>query len=102
MLNRLKDRHLTATATLFPSDEIITVDTTAGNVTLTLPGAAGCRGLMITVKRLSAGANTLTIAAAGTDLIDGASSTSLPTQYDAAILAAVLTASPNTYGWVLL
>ena len=102
MLSRLKDRHLTATATLFPSDEIVTVDTAAGNVTLTLPGAAGCRGLQLSVKRLSAGGNTLTVAAAGSDLIDGAGTALLPSQYDVVTLVAALTVSPNSYGWVLL
>ena len=57
------------------------VDTTAGNVTVTLPSALeSAPSTKFTVKRLSGGANTLTVTAqAGT--IDGAATHSIPTQY---------------------
>lgn len=95
------DRIVTASATLFPSDNVVLVDTTAGAVTLTLPDAANARGLVLTVKRVTGGGNACTVQGAGSDVIDG-STLSLPNQYDVATLAAVLTTSPNTYGWVVL
>lgn len=56
-------------------------DTTAGNVTVTLPDATGqTADIIYTVKRISAGANTLTVATDGGN-IDGAATFSIPTQY---------------------
>lgn len=56
------------------------VNTTAANVTVTLPDAADTVAIVYTVKRLTAGANTLTVGTiAGT--IDGAATHSIATQY---------------------
>ena len=56
-------------------------DTTSGNVTITLPNAAEVTADTIyTVKRISAGANTLTVATGGGN-IDGAATHSIGTQY---------------------
>lgn len=101
MSGRLRDRIVTASATLFPSDEVVLVDTSGGNVTLTLPDAANARGLLLMVKRMTAGANSLTLQGGGSDVIDG-STVSLASQYDTATICAALVASPNTYGWVVL
>lgn len=58
------------------------VDTTGGNVTITLPDAAEVTpDTPFTVKRTTAGANSLTVATGGGN-IDGAATKSMPTQYD--------------------
>ena len=57
-------------------------DTTSGNVTITLPNAAEVTpDTPFVVKRVSAGANSLTIATGGGN-IDGAATKSMATQYD--------------------
>ena len=57
------------------------IDTTGGNVTVTLPDATTVAAdTIFTVKRTTGGANTLTVATdAGT--IDGSATHSIPTQY---------------------
>jgi len=58
------------------------VDTTSGNVTITLPAATTVTAdTRFTVKRTTAGANTLTVSTDGGN-IDGAASKSMATQYD--------------------
>ena len=58
------------------------VDTTSGSVTITLPDATEVTpDTPFTVKRTTAGANTLTVATGGGN-IDGAATKSMPTQYD--------------------
>lgn len=71
----------TANYTLTPADNIITVDATAGNVTLTLPAASASVGQTYRIKRIDGSVNTITVARAGADTIDGATSTTLVTQY---------------------
>lgn len=57
------------------------VDTTGGNVTITLPDAREVTAdTIFTVKRTTAGANTLTVTA-GYGNIDGAASQTINTQY---------------------
>lgn len=72
-------RTVAVTSTLLETDRIILGDAGGGAVTLTLPVALGRRRRM-TVKRLNAGAN-VTVAAAGTDTIDGAASVVLTAQW---------------------
>lgn len=58
------------------------VDTTSGNVTVTLPDATTVTpDTRFTVKRTTAGVNTLTVDTGGGN-IDGAASKSMATQYD--------------------
>jgi limonene-1,2-epoxide hydrolase len=76
-------RALTANATLAITDEIVTIDATSGNVTLTLPAASTAIGLSFRIKRLDGSGNTVTIARAGSDTIDGATSATLTAQYQA-------------------
>lgn len=58
------------------------VDTTGGNVTITLPDATEVAAdTRFIVKRTTAGANSLTIATGGGN-IDGSATKSMPTQYD--------------------
>ena len=68
-----------ATASLSNASTTYLVDTTAGDVTVTLPSAASVTGYVVEVKKMTA-ANTVTVASA--DLIDGAGSVSWTDQYD--------------------
>ena len=57
------------------------VDTTSGDVTITLPAADEVTAdTIFTVKRTTGGSNTLTVTTGG-GTIDGAASHSIPTQY---------------------
>jgi len=56
------------------------VTTSGGSVTVTLPSSASLLGFELTVKKMSA-ANTMTLAASGTDTIDGGASVATTTQY---------------------
>ena len=59
------------------------IDTTGGNVTVTLPSATdSAPSLIHMVKRLTAGANTLTVTTDGGN-IDGAATQNIPAQYAA-------------------
>lgn len=71
-------RTITASTTALPSDLLLKGDSTAGVVTLTLPPPSKNRTLH--VKKIDASANVVTVASS--DLIDGAASVNLTTQYD--------------------
>jgi hypothetical protein len=58
------------------------VDATAAAVTITLPLAENQIARDYTIKKVDAGANTVTVQASGSDLIDGAASVTLSAQYD--------------------
>lgn len=77
-------RRLTADAVGASGDfrygDMLLVDATAGNVNLTLPRAAvGLPGL--TVKKLDATGNTVTLTCTGGDTIDGAATYVISAQY---------------------
>ena len=78
------------------SISVVLVDATSGNRTETLPAASALTGKFYTVKKTDASANTVTVARAGSDLIDGQTSFVLGTRY-----AAVTLISDGT-GWSLL
>lgn len=69
------------TLTFGNGDVIWFANTTAANVTVTLPDAADTVSIVYTVKRTTAGANTLTVATIAGN-IDGAATKSMGTQYD--------------------
>lgn len=54
--------------------EVITVDSTSGNVTLSLPAASSSNNLKFTVKRIDNSVNTIEISPNGADEIDGSNS----------------------------
>lgn len=78
----------TADYTATADDDLILVDTvTTGSVTVTLPSAASTNGgREYRIKRTTAGANSCTIATTSSQTIDGATTLSLPNQYDAVTL----------------
>jgi hypothetical protein len=88
-----RDRLVTASGEIFPSDDHITVDTTSGAVTLTLPRAANVRGRIFEIGKINAGANNITVQTQGTDTVDGAASKVWNTQFKTFGLMAVATAA---------
>lgn len=97
-VQRHKYRKVSAATSLTQGDDSLDVDTTGGNITVSLPAAATCPGKQFHVKKLVA-ANTLTLDAAGTDLIDGAGTLAWTTQYQSYLVESVLATAPATYGW---
>lgn len=74
-----------ANYTMTSSDCTIIGTSGAGGITITLPAANTSANLII-IKKVDSGAGALTIARAGTDTIDGATSISLAAQYNQAVL----------------
>jgi len=75
-----KIQSVSANDTLDATDYFTAVDTGSGDVTINLPAASGCAGRVYVIKKIAAG-NTLTVDAAGADLIDGAAVFSVTNQY---------------------
>src|SRR6185437_682206 len=71
----------TANYTALTTDQVILADATAGNIVITLPAASSEGARELFVKKIDSSANTVRIAAAGTDTIDGAASVTLSLQY---------------------
>ena len=79
----------TANATIAADERYVYVNATSGNITLTLPAAvSGNVGEQHTFFRTDNSANTVTIAAAGSDTINGAATDTLPYQFNYAIIQA--------------
>lgn len=66
---------------------LILVDATAGPVTVPLPAAAKQRDRTITIKKIDASANAVTVDADGADLIDGAGTFALAGQWATVTMA---------------
>lgn len=62
-------------------DYLVRVDATGGARTVTLPAASSCPGQTFFIKKIDSSANAVTVARAGSDTIDGATSVSLASQY---------------------
>ena len=71
----------TTNYTVTTSDTVILADATAGNVTITLPSASSASGYRFFVKRIDGSANSVSIARAGSDTIDGSISLNITVQY---------------------
>lgn len=82
---------ITATTVVTARSGTILVDTTAGNVTVTLPA----NGLQYRIKRITGGTNTLTIATASGNIDDAATMT-LTIQYESVTLK-----SNGTNYWIV-
>lgn len=75
----------TAAYTIGSSDDVVLCDTTTAPFQVLLPTAVGCGGREITIKKIDASANALTIATvAGT--LDGEVSISVTIQYTSYLL----------------
>lgn len=62
--------------------ELVLANATGGAFTVTLPSALAQAGKTVVVKRMNSGANNVTVAAAGSETIDGAATFALTTQYE--------------------
>lgn len=67
--------------TALASDDVISVSTTGGQRTVTLPTAVGNKGISLQVIRNSASVNNLIVAAVGAETISGASTKTLGAQW---------------------
>lgn len=79
---RLPVASKTANYTLTAADWMILLDVSGGNATITLPASTGISGRAYVVKRTDNSANTATLAADGSETIDGVANKTLPNQYD--------------------
>lgn len=66
---------------------LLLVDATAGAVNVPLPAAAKQRNRQVTIKKIDASANAVTLTADGTETIDGAATKVLAAQWDTITLA---------------
>jgi hypothetical protein len=71
----------TAAYTLTAFDSTVAADTTSGAYNVTLPDATACPGRAYTIKRITATANTPTVACTGGQTIDGAATYALSAQW---------------------
>lgn len=71
--------------TITSSDCTILCTGGAGGITMTLPAANSSSNIII-IRKIDAGAGAITVARAGSDTIDGATSISLAAQYDTCVL----------------
>ena len=76
----------TAAYTVEESVGHVRVDCTGGAITITLPLALTRDGRRITITKVDASANAVTIAISGSDTINGAASITLPAQYNSVTL----------------
>ncbi len=63
------------------NDDVILVDTTAREVTVTLPSAVGIAGYHFNIKRISGGLNNAIVAAKSGETVDGEDSQAITQQY---------------------
>lgn len=93
---------ITADYTATVDDGVINADATAATVTVTLPSAATASGQSITVRRVNGSGSNVVIDGAGSETINGATTKTLSSQYDSAVLTsngtswAVTTAGAGT------
>ncbi|MCW2405035.1 hypothetical protein M2336_001664 [Sphingobium sp. B1D7B] len=76
------------------TDYLVQVDATSGPVVISLPTASPGRQMVI--KKIDASGNVVTVEADGADLIDGAASLSISTQWQSYTLMGV------SGGWAIL
>lgn len=71
----------TAAYTATDSDRTILCDATSGAFTVTLPSVSFASGLLLTIKKIDASGNAITIDGFSTEVIDGATTKALATQW---------------------
>lgn len=80
-------RRVGASLTPDAADTWLGVDATSAPVVVTLPAAASSENRVLTVKRISGGANAVTVAPSGLDQIDGGGAVVLTEQHEAVTVA---------------
>jgi hypothetical protein len=100
----VKSRQVSSTATLTLSDYVVVANATSAEFTITLPSvsstAGACNGMMLFIKKIDSTSNAVTIAASGTDTIEGNASVALKKQYDS--LQLVSNNSGGRHEWFIL
>lgn len=86
--------NVTTTYTVLENIYYVRADATAGAFTVTIPAALGRDGRQILICKVDAGVNAITVAATGTDTIQGAATISLAAQWSKALLI-----SNGNNGW---
>jgi lysophospholipase L1-like esterase len=94
--------NVTTNTTIGLTDNFIAIDATSGAITITLPAAStafgASMGLDLIFKRLdNTLANSITVQRSGSDTIDGATSFTLTTQYEAKRLRAISSSAWGLY-----
>jgi hypothetical protein len=95
----------TAAYTALTSDSVLTCDATSAAFTVTLYTAVGNSGKKLTIKKIDASTNAVTIDANSTETIDGALTLRLSTQYESVTIQSngtnwIVLARRNTTPWV--
>lgn len=85
-----------ATFTIGTGHGVYPVDATAAAVTANLPTAASNKGRRITVKKVDASANAVTLDGSGAETIDGAATLATTTQW------AAFTIVSDGSGWLVV
>ena len=63
-------------------DEVLFIDATSGNITITLPDAIGNKNLYISIKKIDSSGNTITITPINSQTFDGQSTQVISSQND--------------------
>lgn len=80
-------KEVTASETLLTTDRLVFVDASSGAVTVTLPPADDVGSWRISIKKTDSSVNAVTVDADGSETIDGATTVSLPNQYDSVTIS---------------
>lgn len=86
--------NVTTTYTVADNVFYVRADATAGAFTVTLPAASSNEGRMLAVCKIDAGGNAVTVAASGSDTIQGSATISLAAQWNKALII-----SNGNNGW---
>lgn len=77
-------------------DATLIADATSAAFTVTLPAVASCKGKVLTVKKVDAGANAVTVDGNGSEEIEGSATVSLSAQWDS------VTVQSTGSAWIIL
>ena len=101
MVARLQDNpwlNVSSDTTLTAAHNVVRVDTSGGNVTITLPDARTHSGKVYRIKKIGA-SNTLTVQGSGSDQVDRASSSAWTTADECRRFESGIVTAPATWGW---
>jgi hypothetical protein len=100
----MKSRQVKSATTLSLSDYTVLANASSAAFTITLPAvsstAGACNGMVLFIKKIDSSTNPVTVAASGSDTIEGNSSIVLKKQYDS--LQLISNNSSGTHEWFIL
>lgn len=88
-------RNISSSSSILITDDVVFIDTSGGNITLTMPTAVNNGGKKIIIKRKN-GSNNLTVSTSSGQTIDGSSSITIPYNYQSVTLV-----SDNTNWYII-